>query len=63
LLIAGASATWPFDGTLGGWGFGAWTSHLNPNSERQDELHDAEIFKAVVNSMAEWERSKRDTTR
>jgi hypothetical protein len=62
-MFSGVTATWPFDWSLGGWGFGAYTSHSSPAREQQDELHDAEIFKAVVSSMAEWERNKRDTTR
>ncbi|XP_065350620.1 uncharacterized protein LOC135946339 [Cloeon dipterum] len=63
VTVTGVSATWPSDWGFGGWGFGAWAGRLSPSQERQDEVHDVEILKAVVTSMAEWERSRRDTTR
>ncbi|XP_059476680.1 uncharacterized protein LOC132197406 isoform X2 [Neocloeon triangulifer] len=63
VTVTGVSATWPYDWGLGGWGFGAWASKSSPSQERQDEVHDVEILKAVVTSMAEWERSRRDTSR
>lgn len=37
----------------------AQTVQLSPDIEALDELNDAQIFRAVVDSMKEWERKKR----